>query len=67
MMTTSVTVSHITLGVSPNCQNKHKVKSPPVLVLMWHFLMVPACLSPEKGIHGFAIVSNEGKTKHPAW
>lgn len=28
MMTTSIAVSHIMLGVSPDSQNKHKVKSP---------------------------------------
>lgn len=29
MMTTSFIDSHITLGVSSDSQNKHKVKSPP--------------------------------------
>lgn len=29
--------------------------------------MVPACLSPDQGIRGFTIVSNEEKTKRLAW
>lgn len=66
MMTTSLVVSHITLGVRPGSQNKHRVKSPPVLVLMWHLLMVPACLRPDQGIPAFTTVSSEEKTKHPA-
>lgn len=63
MMTTSFIGSHITLGVGPDSQNKHTVKSPPVLALTWHLLMVPACLGPDQGTHGSAVK----KTKHPAW
>lgn len=59
MMTTSSIVSHIMLGVSPDSQNKHKVKSPPVLLLMWHLLMVPACLTPDQGVSGFNLVQGK--------
>lgn len=72
MMTTSVIVSHITLGVSPGSQNKkHQVKKTPTSsqpAFADAALVDGACMSPAWPRNDMAPQPSaiEGKTKHPA-